>query len=43
MGGVAEASVNLVEVFSSIQGEGPEIGTRTLFVRLGECDSLRVV
>ncbi len=35
---VAEASVNLVEVFSSIQGEGPEIGTRTLFVRLGECD-----
>ncbi len=29
---------NLVEVFSSIQGEGPEIGTRTLFVRFGECD-----
>lgn len=29
---------NLVEVFSSIQGEGPEVGTRTLFVRFGGCD-----
>ncbi len=30
--------VNLVEVFSSVQGEGPELGQRTLFVRLGGCD-----
>jgi organic radical activating enzyme len=29
---------NLVEVFSSIQGEGPDVGTRTLFVRFGACD-----
>lgn len=29
---------NLVEVFSSIQGEGPEVGTRTLFIRYGGCD-----
>lgn len=34
---VAEAA-NVVEVFSSIQGEGPWVGTRTLFVRFGECD-----
>jgi organic radical activating enzyme len=27
-----------VEVFSSIQGEGPHVGARTLFVRFGECD-----
>ncbi|MBW2242775.1 MAG: 7-carboxy-7-deazaguanine synthase QueE [Deltaproteobacteria bacterium] len=32
------SAANLVEVFSSIQGEGPEVGTRTLFVRFGECD-----
>ncbi len=31
-------SANLVEVFSSVQGEGPEVGTRTLFVRFGRCD-----
>lgn len=35
---MAEATANLVEIFSSIQGEGPEVGTRTLFVRFGECD-----
>jgi 7-carboxy-7-deazaguanine synthase len=29
---------NLVEVFSSAQGEGPYVGTSTLFVRLGGCD-----
>ena len=29
---------NLVEIFSSIQGEGPDVGRRTLFVRLGGCD-----
>jgi organic radical activating enzyme len=30
--------MNLIEVFSSVQGEGPEAGTSTLFVRFGECD-----
>jgi organic radical activating enzyme len=30
--------VNLIEVFSSVQGEGPEVGTSTLFVRFGACD-----
>jgi len=29
---------NLVEVFSSIQGEGVHVGTATLFVRFGGCD-----
>ena len=29
---------NLVEVFSSVQGEGPDVGRSTLFVRFGECD-----
>lgn len=29
---------NLVEVFSSIQGEGPHVGASTLFVRFGGCD-----
>lgn len=29
---------NLVEIFSSFQGEGPYVGTSTLFVRFGECD-----
>ena len=29
---------NLVEVFSSVQGEGPYVGTSTVFVRYGVCD-----
>ena len=29
---------NLVEVFSSVQGEGPHLGETTVFVRFGECD-----
>jgi organic radical activating enzyme len=29
---------NLVEIFSSVQGEGPHVGETTLFVRFGECD-----
>jgi len=30
--------MNLVEIFSSVQGEGPHVGATTLFVRFGECD-----
>jgi organic radical activating enzyme len=30
--------VNLVEIFSSVQGEGPHVGETTLFVRFGGCD-----
>jgi organic radical activating enzyme len=30
--------MNLVEIFSSVQGEGPYVGTSTVFVRFGECD-----
>jgi organic radical activating enzyme len=32
------ATANLVEIFSSIQGEGPWAGVSTLFVRFGGCD-----
>ncbi len=31
-------TANLVEIFSSVQGEGPHVGETTLFVRFGECD-----
>lgn len=30
--------VNLVEIFSSVQGEGTHVGESTLFVRCGGCD-----
>jgi organic radical activating enzyme len=33
-----EGTANLVEIFSSVQGEGLHVGETTLFVRLGECD-----
>jgi organic radical activating enzyme len=33
-----EGSVNLVEIFSSVQGEGTQVGETTLFVRFGACD-----
>ena len=33
-----ERGANLVEVFSSIQGEGTHVGATTLFVRFGGCD-----
>jgi organic radical activating enzyme len=32
------SAANLVEIFSSVQGEGPYVGTSTLFVRFGVCD-----
>jgi len=31
-------TANLVEMFSSVQGEGVHVGASTLFVRFGECD-----
>jgi organic radical activating enzyme len=31
-------SANLVEVFSSVQGEGTHVGESTIFVRFGGCD-----
>jgi len=34
----SEATASLVEVFASAQGEGPEIGRTTVFVRFGGCD-----
>ena len=36
LGSRREAS--LVEIFASIQGEGPEVGRSTVFVRFGGCD-----
>jgi len=33
-----QRDANLVEVFSSIQGEGTHVGATTLFVRFGGCD-----
>lgn len=32
------SGASLVEIFSSVQGEGPEVGRTTLFVRFGGCD-----
>jgi organic radical activating enzyme len=34
----AAGTANLVEIFSSIQGEGPDLGVATLFVRFAGCD-----
>ena len=34
----AKGTASLIEIFSSIQGEGPELGAATLFVRFGGCD-----
>jgi len=31
-------SASLVEIFASVQGEGPEVGRSTVFVRFGGCD-----
>ncbi len=34
----AEARVELFEIFSSVQGEGPHVGESTLFIRTARCD-----
>jgi 7-carboxy-7-deazaguanine synthase len=31
-------TANLIEIFSAIQGEGVNVGTRQIFVRFGGCD-----
>jgi 7-carboxy-7-deazaguanine synthase len=31
-------TANLIEIFSAIQGEGINVGTRQIFVRFGGCD-----
>lgn len=38
MGESAGVDATLVEVFASAQGEGPEVGRSTVFVRFGGCD-----
>ena len=35
---IPKAIAHLVEMFSSVQGEGVHVGASTLFVRFGECD-----
>ena len=36
--GAATRDASLVEIFASAQGEGPEVGRSTVFVRFGGCD-----
>lgn len=38
MGDSASDTATLVEIFASAQGEGPEVGRATVFVRFGGCD-----
>ncbi len=38
MGGAVSDAASLIEVFVSVQGEGPEVGRTTVFVRFGGCD-----
>jgi organic radical activating enzyme len=35
---MAKNEVNLVEIFSSVQGEGPYVGYRQIFVRFADCN-----
>jgi 7-carboxy-7-deazaguanine synthase len=35
---MSEASASLIEIFSAIQGEGINVGTRQIFIRFGGCD-----
>jgi organic radical activating enzyme len=35
---ILAGDLNLVEIFSSVQGEGTHVGASTLFIRFGECD-----
>jgi 7-carboxy-7-deazaguanine synthase len=34
----AKSTANLIEIFSAIQGEGVNVGTRQIFIRFGGCD-----
>ncbi len=36
--GTADSDASLIEIFASTQGEGPEVGRSTVFVRFGGCD-----
>ena len=38
MSEVSAVEATLVEIFASAQGEGPEVGRSTVFVRFGGCD-----
>jgi 7-carboxy-7-deazaguanine synthase len=38
IGSIASEKLQLVEIFDSLQGEGPDIGIPARFVRLGECN-----
>ena len=38
MGEIESDAATLVEIFASAQGEGPEVGRSTVFVRFGGCD-----
>lgn len=38
VGAIASAKLQLVEIFDSLQGEGPDLGIPARFVRLGECN-----
>lgn len=35
---MSQLTANLIEIFSAIQGEGTNVGTRQIFVRFGGCD-----
>ncbi|NEO34238.1 MAG: hypothetical protein F6K36_28320 [Symploca sp. SIO3C6] len=37
MSSTTQSSVRLIEIFSAIQGEGYQVGTRQLFIRFALC------